>query len=145
MSKTTIIEALQILLANNYSLYLNTQNCHWNVEGPHFKSLHEMFEEQYTELAAAIDEVAELIRGLGAKVPANFGIFSDMNSIKDIDEGASADEMVRALVAGHESILKSLDNCLEAAQDEGDEVVIGHVVDRMSVHRKTRWMLNSTI
>ncbi len=145
MSKTTVIDALQILLANNYALYLNTQSCHWNVEGPHFKPLHEMFEEQYSELAITIDEVAELIRGLGAKVPANFGVFSNMNNIKDIDEDASADEMVRALIVGHESILRSLKNCLEAAQEEGDEVVIGHVVDRMSVHRKTRWMLNSTL
>ena len=145
MSNKPVAEALKVVLADSYALYLKTHNYHWNVEGMHFKMLHEMFEEQYTELATAIDEIAERIRSLGEKAPGTFNDFSRLSSVVDGDMNASAAEMVESLEESHNVVLTSLKNALEAAQEAGDEVTIGLIVDRMSVHEKTSWMLKSTM
>ena len=70
MSK--IVKKLEIILADTYALYLKTQNYHWHVKGPQFKSLHELFEMQYRELAEAVDGVAERLLIMGHKAPATF-------------------------------------------------------------------------
>ena len=145
MSNKPVAEALKVVLADSYALYLKTHNYHWNVEGMHFKMLHEMFEEQYTELATAVDEIAERIRSLGEKAPGTFNDFSRLSSVVDGDMNASAAEMVESLEESHNVVLTSLKNALEAAQEAGDEVTIGLIVDRMSVHEKTSWMLKSTM
>ncbi len=145
MSNQPVVEALTKVLADSQALYLKTQNYHWNVEGPYFKSLHELFEEQYTDLAAAIDEIAELIRGLGEKTPGTWGAYDALRTIKDGDENADAVAMVRDLAEDQGAIGQTLQTALEAAQTAGDEVVIGALVDRMSVHSKNKWMLQSSL
>lgn len=84
------VSALQAVLADSYSLYLKTQNYHWNVEGQHFRSLHLMFEEQYNDLFAANDEIAERIRALGEKVDGSYEGFAKRTKItppnKDLEE-----------------------------------------------------------
>ena len=140
-----INKELKLLLADTYALYLKTQNYHWNVTGPHFSALHALFEVQYTDLAAAVDEIAERIRALGDTAPARFGTYSELTKIKDGDEQASASEMVKHLAEDQELLIKTLQNVLGAAQEEDDEVTIGLVVDRMSVHEKAGWMLRSSI
>ena len=109
MTNQPVIEGLKNVLADSYALYLKTQNYHWNVEGPHFKPLHVLFEEQYTDLATAIDEVAELIRGLGAKAPGTWGAYEALTNIKDGDENASADAMVKALAEDQAVIQQTFD------------------------------------
>lgn len=140
-----IINALKNVLADSYALYLKTQNYHWNVEGPFFKTLHLMFEEQYNDLALAIDNIAELIRGLGEKTPATFKTFQDITSIKDGNERLLANQMLEELIADQDVMVTTLEAALHAAQKADDEVVIGALVDRMTVHRKNKWMLKSSL
>ncbi len=144
MSNKPVSEALKNLLADYYMLYLKTQSYHWNVEGPNFQGLHMQFEEQYKNLAVAIDTVAEHIRGLGEKAPGTFEAYAKSTSLKSGNENASAKEMIQDALADHEGILKSLQKILETCQKHGDEVVSGFLVERMTYHRKAIWMLRST-
>lgn len=140
-----VAEALKPVLADSYALYLKTQNYHWNVTGPHFRSLHELFEEQYTDLAAAIDEVAERIRMLGEKAPGSFSAYQALTSIEEGDENVNAEAMVQQLAHDQTVVIGGLKQALKAAQEAEDEVTAGLIADRMSVHEKNAWMLNSSI
>lgn len=145
MTNKPVVDALKNVLADNYALYLKTQNYHWNVEGVHFRGLHLLFEEQYTDLAIAIDTVAELIRGLGEKAPGTFDIYIKNSTIKPGNENASADQMVKELTDDQAAIQKTLQTALEAAQKTADEVVAGFMIERLTVHRKAAWMLKSSM
>ncbi|HLB42623.1 MAG TPA: DNA starvation/stationary phase protection protein [Gammaproteobacteria bacterium] len=145
MSNHAVVKALKFVLADNYMLYLKTQNYHWNVEGPHFKVLHLMFEEQYKELADAIDKVAELIRGLGEKAPGTFDAYITNTTIQPGNENASADQMVKELLDDQETIHKTLRKALDSAQQANDEVVASFLIERLTVHRKIAWMLKSSL
>ena len=112
MADKLIIDALKNVLADNYALYLKTQNYHWNVEGPNFKGLHSLFEEQYTDLSGAIDTVAELIRGLGEKAPGTFDTYIKRTSIKSGNENASAQQMVKDLLEDQTLIQKTLNSLM---------------------------------
>src|SRR5436309_11385214 len=96
--RAKIAQGLARLLADTYTLYLKTHNFHWNVTGPMFQTLHLMFETQYTELAAAVDLIAERIRALGSPAPGTYGEFSRLSSIKEPDGVPNAQEMIRQLV-----------------------------------------------
>ncbi|WPY01640.1 DNA starvation/stationary phase protection protein (plasmid) [Candidatus Trichorickettsia mobilis] len=145
MTDEAVVEVLKIVLADNYALYLKTQNYHWNVEGSNFRELHLLFEEQYIDLAKAIDTVAELIRGLGKKAPATFEAYIKNTSIKSGDENISAQQMIEELAADQTVIQKTLQQALEIAQKAGDEVVADFMIERLTFHRKAAWMLNSSI
>jgi starvation-inducible DNA-binding protein len=144
MSNTLVVEALKNVLADSYALYLKTQNYHWNIESPNFKALHVLFEEQYMDLAEAVDTVAELIRALGAKAPGTFAAYSQRTSIQPGDENASAQTMVEELLADQLTLQKTLAQALAAAHQDSDEVVAGFVTERLTVHRKAAWMLKSS-
>ena len=141
--KVKIAEALKILLADSYTLYLQTHNFHWNVEGPQFRELHLMFEEQYTELASAVDEVAERIRTLDAPSPATYKAFSALTHIQEIEGVPSAKEMVLVLKQNNEVIVNTCRNVLSVADHGGDESSLSLASDRMRVHEKNAWMLNA--
>ena len=143
MSKVS--EAMTQVLADSYALYLKTQNYHWNVEGPYFKSLHELFELQYTDLAAAIDEIAERIRALGAKAPGSFSAFSKLTSIKEGSDNLDAFAMVRDLHDDQLKLSTALGKAIKAAQEVSDEVTIGMLTERQTVHQKNAWMLRSSL
>lgn len=140
-----LIRNLKNVLADTYSLYLKTQNYHWNVEGKSFKSLHSLFEEHYDDLAEAIDTVAELIRGLGTKAPGTFSYYMKISHIKDGNENASDQEMLHDLYHDQLVISDTLNEALKAAQDTKDEVIISFLVDRLTIHRKNAWMLKSIL
>ena len=144
-SNISVAKSLKIVLANSYALYLKTQNYHWNVTGPNFSSLHGLFEEQYNDLFAANDEIAERVRSLGEKVPASFKAFDNDSEITDGDENAKADSMVKELADDQQVIMKLLQSTLKVAQEVDDEVTIGLVTDRMTVHEKNTWMLRSSL
>lgn len=145
MTNKPVIEGLKNVLADNYALYLKTQNYHWNVEGPNFKGLHLLFEEQYTDLAGAIDTVAELIRGFGEKAPGTFDTYIKRTSIKSGNENASAQQMVKDLLESQILIKNTLQQCLEIAQKAGDEVVAGFMIERLTFHHKASWILKSSL
>ena len=144
--RKAVAEALGRVLADTYTLYLKTQNYHWNVTGPQFNSLHAMFEEQYIELRDAADEVAERIRSLGHFAPGSYKAYSKLTSIDEADDGVpAAEEMVRQLEIGHETLSKTANAAREAAEEVGDEVSLDMMVGRMTVHQKTAWMLRSVL
>lgn len=143
MSNNNLTKAIKIVLADSYALYLKTHNYHWNVEGQRFRELHIFFEEQYTELALAVDEIAETIRQLGEKAPGSFKMYSEFANIKDGDENAAAETMVKDLATDQAIVIKSLTTALEFAQELNDEATADLLIGRIAVHRKTKWMLDA--
>lgn len=133
---------LSQVLAETYTLYLQTQNFHWNVTGPHFFALHEAFEGQYTEMAAAIDEIAEQLRQLNQTSPGSFDEFSKLASF-DHQSVGHADKMVQVLVAQQEALLATIGKAQQQAQQEGDEASLDLLIGRERAHRKQLWMLKS--
>ncbi len=138
-----IADGLKHLLADSYTLYLQTHNFHWNVSGPQFRELHLMFEEHYTELATAVDEIAERIRTLDVPAPGTYKEFSKLSSIKEVEGVPPAKEMVDLLTCGHEKVVKTCRQVLEAANKADDESTAALVSDRMRIHEKTAWMLRA--
>jgi starvation-inducible DNA-binding protein len=138
-----IAEGLKSLLADSYTLYLMTHNFHWNVEGPQFRELHLMFEEQYTELALAVDEVAERIRTLDVPAPGTYKEFARLSSIKEVDGIPEGRKMVDILTQGHEQIVKTCREVVKLAQAADDESTAALASDRMRIHEKTAWMLRA--
>lgn len=135
--------ALSVLLADSYTLYLMTHNFHWNVTGPQFRDLHLMFEEHYTELATAVDEIAERIRTLGHFAPGTYKQFAQLSNIDEPGSIPAADEMVRLLTVAHETVVKTCRATLKVAQQADDESTAALVGDRMRLHEKTAWMLRA--
>lgn len=143
-NRTEISEGLKHLLADSYTLYLQTHNFHWNVTGLQFRELHLMFEEHYTELAIAVDDIAERIRTLDVPAPGTYKEFSELSSIKEVDGVPSSSEMVELLTRGHEQVIKTSRKVLKIAQGADDESTAALVSDRMRIHEKTAWMLRAT-
>lgn len=141
--RENMAEELSTVLADSYTLYLQTHNFHWNVTGPQFRELHLMFEEQYTELAVAVDDLAERIRTLGFTAPGTYSEFARRANIKEVDGVPEASEMVRILTASNETVVRSCRVALSLAQDGDDESTAALIGDRMRVHEKTAWMLRS--
>lgn len=141
--KVEIANGLKRLLADSYTLYLQTHNFHWNVTGPQFLVLHQMFEEHYTELAKAVDEIAERIRTLGVAAPGTYKEFSKLSSVEEVDGVPSSDDMVSILSKAHVQIIITSREVLKIAQESDDESTAALVSDRMQVHEKTAWMLRS--
>ena len=141
--RLTIAEGLKRLLSDSYTLYLQTHNFHWNVTGPQFRELHLMFEEHYTELATAVDEIAERIRTLDIPAPGTYRAFAELSNIKEVDGVPTENEMVAILTRGHEQVVKTCRDVLEPAQEASDESTAALVSDRMRVHEKTAWMLRA--
>lgn len=138
-----VAEELAHLLADSYTLYLQTHNFHWNVTGPQFRELHLMFEEHYVELAAAVDDIAERIRTLDVPAPGTYKAFASLSSIAEVDGVPSGAEMVDILTHGHETVVKTCRKVLKVAEDAGDESTVALASDRMRVHEKTAWMLRA--
>jgi len=141
--RETIAEHLKHILADSYTLYLQTHNFHWNVTGPMFPQLHQMFEEHYTELAIAVDDIAERIRSLDVAAPGTYKAFSSLSSIEEIDGVPSAEDMVVLLTKSHEQVVKTCRAALTSAQQAGDESSSALISDRMRIHEKTAWMLRA--
>ncbi len=144
-SRRAIAESLKRLLADTYTLYLMTHNFHWNVTGPFFRDLHLMFEEQYTELATAVDLIAERIRTLGYPAPGTYKEFAELSRIEEPEGVPVAEEMVGTLVKGNEAIVKTAREILPLAQESHDESTSSLIADRMVLHEKTAWMLRSIL
>ena len=122
-ARKNIAEHLGALLADSYTLYLQTHNFHWNITGPMFVQLHQMFEVHYTELAIAVDDIAERIRSLGEPAPGTYKAFAALSKIKEVDSIPTAQEMVELLTAGHEQVVKTCRKALVVAQEADDDSV----------------------
>ncbi|MDX9952232.1 MAG: Dps family protein [Methylophilaceae bacterium] len=140
-----IAEGLSHLLADSYSLYLKTHYFHWNVTGPMFNSLHLMFETQYTELATAVDDIAERIRSLDFFAPGTYREFAKLSSIPESESVPKAQDMIKELVAGHEAVCRTARSVFPAADKAGDEATADLLTQRLQIHEKTAWMLRSLL
>jgi len=138
-----VINALRQVVADSYALIGQTHICHWNVRGHAFFSLHAAFEQQYTELFQAVDEVAERIRALGSLAPGGLGNLSQMAGMKEIEEDVSADEMVQHLADLNTFLVNHLVEARDAASEVGDTETEDLMIARIQVHQKTIWMLKS--
>jgi starvation-inducible DNA-binding protein len=140
-----IAEGLSRLLADTYTLYLKTHNFHWNVTGPMFQTLHLMFEQQYNELALAVDLIAERIRALGFPAPGTYKEFSKLSSIKEEQDVPAAEEMIKLLVEGQEAVVRTARSVFPVVDRANDEPTADLLTQRMQVHEKTAWMLRSLL
>lgn len=140
-----IAAGLSKLLADSYTLYLKTHNYHWNVSGPHFGALHQMFEVQYTELAAAIDEIAERIRALGVRAPGSYTAFARLATVSEASDDEDAAEMIRQLVLGQEAVVRTAREAFAEADKAKDEPTADLLTQRMQNHEKNAWMLRSML
>lgn len=143
--RKAIAEGLARVQADTYTLYLQTHNFHWNVEGPMFNTLHLMFMDQYTELWNALDAVAERIRSLGYPAPGTYAEFARLASIKEAEGVPAAMEMVRTLVVGHEAVARTIRAVFPTAEKGSDESSVDLLTQRLQVHEKTAWMLRSLL
>ena len=143
--RNELVAGLSRLLADSYTLYLKTHNFHWNVTGPMFQTLHLMFETQYNELALAVDLIAERIRALGEPAPGSYREFARLSSIPEAEGVPRATEMIRQLVEGQESVIRTAREVFEIADRANDQPTADLLTQRMQIHEKTAWMLRSLL
>src|SRR5918992_4641399 len=143
--RAAIVQGLSRMLADTYMVYLKTHSFHWNVEGPMFQTLHQMFMEQYTETWNAIDLIAERIRSLGEYAPGTYKEYSKLTRIKETDGVPRAEEMVRLLIQGQEAIVRTAREVLPLADEAKDEPTLDLLTQRMQIHEKNAWMLRSLL
>jgi starvation-inducible DNA-binding protein len=138
-----VVDALGRLLASSYTLYLKTHNFHWNVKGPMFTTLHTLFELEYTELALAVDAIAERIRAVGAPAPGTYAEFLELSSVKERAGVPSAEQMLKELVRDQSIVAECAREVLRVASAAGDDASEDLAVQRIQVHEKNAWMLRS--
>ena len=144
-ARAEIATGLSHLLADTYTLYLKTHNYHWNVTGPMFNTLHLMFEEQYTELAIAVDVIAEKIRALGHPAPGSYQAYAALTIIPEEDDQPDAETMIRRLVEAQEAVVRTARNVFPAAETAADETTADLLTQRLQIHEKNAWMLRSLL
>ncbi|MBD8009968.1 MULTISPECIES: Dps family protein [Acinetobacter] len=143
--RAKIVDGLSRLLADSYTLYLMTHNFHWNVTGPQFNSLHNMFMTQYTEQWNALDIIAERIRALGFAAPGTYKQFVKLTSIQEVEGVPTADEMLRLLVDAHETVARTARSIFSTIEEANDQPTADILTQRLEVHEKTAWMLRSSL
>lgn len=144
-TRAEIADGLSHLLADTYTLYLKTHNYHWNVTGPMFNTLHLMFEQQYTELAIAVDDIAERIRALGHRAPGSYEAYAALTQIAGEDDQPDAETMIRRLVDAQQTVTRTARSLLALVGDAQDEPTADLLTQRMQIHEKNAWMLRSLI
>jgi starvation-inducible DNA-binding protein len=144
-TRKEIAAGLSRLLADTYTLYLQTHNFHWNVTGPMFSTLHLMFETQYTELALAVDLIAERIRSLGVPAPGTYSEYGKLSSITETVGVPKAEEMIKLLVEGQEAVVRTARSIFPMVDEAHDEPTADLLTQRMQLHEKNAWMLRSLL
>jgi len=148
LSKTErgdVAEALTRVLADSFAVYLKTHGYHWNVRGPEFFAFHNLLEQQYRDIWAALDDIAERIRALGILAPQSYSAFGNLTSIKDGDPEREATEMLKELLKDHETLIATVREAFTAADEAGDEASADLMTQRLAAHEKFAWMLRSTL
>ena len=143
--RTDVAQELSKVLADSFAVYLKTHGYHWNVRGPEFFTLHTLLEQQYREIWAALDEIAERIRALGEFAPQAQSTFANLTSIKDGDPDKDAPAMLKELMKDHETLIATCRAALAVADDDGDDVSADLLTQRLAAHEKSAWMLRSTL
>jgi starvation-inducible DNA-binding protein len=144
-NRQRIAQGLSRLLADTYLLYLKTHNFHWNVEGPMFQTLHDMFMAQYTETWNAIDPIAERIRALGHYAPGTYKEYLKLASVRETDGVPKAQQMVKLLIDGQQAVARTARAVLPLADEANDQPTLDLLTQRLDVHEKNAWMLRSLL
>ncbi len=144
-NRKKLAQGLSKVLAESYLLYIKTHAFHWNVKGPLFNTLHLMFEEQYNELFAAVDEIAERIRALGCPAPGSYKSFFKLSSLKESEEDLDANGMIKELLEGQETLIRTLRELIQTANQANDEATADLGTARIKQHEKVAWMLRSLL
>jgi len=144
-SRKAVVLGLNKVLADSYTLYLKTHHYHWNVTGPLFSTLHLLFEQQYAELALAVDELAERIRALGHFAPGSYKEFEALTIIKTLDHVPNAHDMIKDLLVGNESVIRTCREAFPAAEKASDQATMDLLTRRIETHEKAAWMLRSLV
>ncbi len=144
-ARKEISDGLARVLADSYLLYLKTHGYHWNVKGPHFQQLHALFQEQYDEVWAAVDDIAERIRALGHDAPGSYAAIAKLATVEEREEVPNASGMLQDLVKGNEVVLRTIRSAMPAMEEGGDEASFDLMVQRLAAHEKAAWMLRSHI
>lgn len=144
-NRKQIADGLSHVLADTYTLYLKTHNFHWNVTGPMFQTLHLLFETQYTELATAVDLIAERIRALGYPAPGTYSDYAKLSSISETAGVPKATDMIRLLVEGQEAVVRTARSIFPVVEQVNDEPTADLLTQRMQIHEKNAWMLRSLL
>ena len=140
-----IVDALTGVLADTFVLYYKTHTNHWNVEGPHFRSLHLMFEEQYTDMWKALDEIAERLRALESYTPVSLKDLAARAELKEAGQLRDATQMVKDLADDHEALCDKMSKVIDLADDAEDQVTADLLTTRLGIHEKTAWMLRALL
>ena len=143
--RVDVARELTKVLADSFAVYQKTHGYHWNVRGPEFFSLHNLLEQQYREIWAALDEIAERIRALGELAPQSGTAYANLTSIKDGDPEKEAPEMLKELVKDHGTLIATARAALDAADEAGDEATVDLLTQRLAAHEKAAWMLRSSL
>ncbi len=143
--RSDVSHELAKMLADAYTLYLTTHNFHWNVTGPLFNTLHQMFMDQYTEEWQALDEIAERIRALGHYAPGTYAQYAKLASVEAPEDIPVAEEMIRILVKGNEAVATTARTALKRAEKASDAPTVDLLTRRLDVHEKNAWMLRSLL
>ena len=142
-SNAEIVQSLSELLATSYTVYLKTHNYHWNVTGPMFTTLHTLFETEYTELALAVDEIAERIRAMGARAPGSYSEYTTLSAVKEDTGSPPALDMIKLLANDQQAIVEVARRVVTASESAGDVATADLGTRRIDVHEKNAWMLRS--
>ncbi|MEQ8652326.1 MAG: Dps family protein [Kiloniellales bacterium] len=142
-ARKEICDGLAGVLADSYLLYMKTHGYHWNVKGPHFQHLHALFQEQYNEIWAAVDDIAERIRALGHDAPGSYAAIAKLASVEEREDVPNASDMLQDLIKGNEAVLKTIRAAMPSMEEGGDEASFDLMVQRLTAHEKAAWMLRS--
>lgn len=143
--RTDVVGQLTKVLADSYALYLKTHGYHWNVRGPEFFSVHSLLEQQYREMWEALDTIAERIRALGEFAPQGYATFANLTSIGDGDPEKDSNAMLAELIKDHGTVIATMRAALKVSEEEGDDVSVDLMTQRLAAHEKSAWMLRSTL
>jgi len=138
-------KSLKIAFASEFSFYLKAHNFHWNVTGPFFTQLHQLFGGIYEEVYGSIDQFAEEIRSAGAFVPASYTRFSMLSEIDDETNIPDDADMIAILLEDSDKMVKILKFVFDIATAQGEDGLANFLAERMDAHRKHSWMLRATI
>lgn len=140
-----LVQALKVVLANEYAFALKAQNFHWNVEGLDFYQYHGLFGQIYDEVYGSIDIIAERIRTLGAYAPGSFKRYGELTDIEDQVEIPTARAMIEKLIADTQIVQASVMRCYQLAESAGNHGLSNLMAERQDAHAKHLWMLTSTL
>ncbi len=143
-NRKEIVDLLSTFLAKTYALYLKTQNYHWNAEGPEFYGIHKLLEDHYSELADAIDEIAERIRALGEKAEVSFEMLQKRSGATPPDHNKSLNDMLKDLIAEHEQVIAHAHKGIDRVEELHDHGTADILTGRILIHQKAAWMLQSS-